>query len=109
MNSTKIKKTLIKLLPYILLGLVCTNLGEAWRLAEGVDMGKKMLSFFSTVGVAFGNPLPSFHPLDLLVGTICGVGCVLQSTSGERMLSIINTIRSTALPVGGTMRTSSLS
>jgi len=74
MNSTKIKKTLIKLLPYILLGLVCTNLGEAWRLAEGVDMGKKMLSFFSTVGVAFGNPLPSFHPLDLLVGTICGGG-----------------------------------
>ena len=74
MNSTKIKKTLIKLLPYILLGLVCTNLGEAWRLAEGADMGKKMLSFFSMVGVAFGNPLPSLHPLDLLVGTICGGG-----------------------------------
>ena len=72
MNSTKIKKTLIKLLPYILLGLVCTNLGEAWRLAEGVDMGKTMVSFFSTGGVAVGNPLPSFHPLDLLVGTICG-------------------------------------
>ena len=74
MNSTKIKKTLIKLLPYIILGLICTNLGEAWRLAEGADMGKKMLSFFSMVGVAFGNPLPSLHPLDLLVGTICGGG-----------------------------------
>ena len=74
MNSTKIKKTLIKLLPYIIVGLVCTNLGEAWRLAEGADMGKKMLSFFSLVGVAFGNPLPSLHPLDLLVGTICGGG-----------------------------------
>ena len=74
MNSMKIKKTLIKLLPYIIVGLVCTNLGEAWRLAEGVDMGKKMLSFFSMVGVAFGNPLPSLHPLDLLVGTICGGG-----------------------------------
>ena len=47
MNSMKIKKTLIKLLPYIIVGLVCTNLGEAWRLAEGADMGKKMLSFFS--------------------------------------------------------------
>ena len=55
MNSTKIKKTIIKLLPYIILGLVCTNLGEAWRLSEGSDMGKKMLSFFSMVGVAFGN------------------------------------------------------
>lgn len=53
MNSTKIKKTIIKLLPYIILGLVCTNLGEAWRLSEGSDMGKKMLSFFSMVGVAF--------------------------------------------------------
>ena len=74
MNSTKIKKTLIKLLPYIIVGLVCTNLGEAWRLAEGADMGKKMLSFFGMVGVAFGNPLPSLHPLDLLVGTICGGG-----------------------------------
>jgi len=74
MNSTKIKKTLIKLLPYIIVGLVCTNLGEAWRLAEGADMGKKMLSFFSMVGVAFGNLLPSLHPLDLLVGTICGGG-----------------------------------
>ena len=74
MNSTKIKKTLIKLLPYIIVGLVCTNLGEAWRLAEGADMGKKMLSFFSMVGVAFGSPLPSLHPLDLLVGTICGGG-----------------------------------
>lgn len=74
MNSTKIKKTLIKLLPYIIVGLVCTNLGEAWRLAEGADMGKKMLSFFSMVGVAFGNPLPSLHPLDLLIGTICGGG-----------------------------------
>jgi len=74
MNSTKIKKTIIKLLPYIILGLVCTNLGEAWRLSEGADMGKKMLSFFSMVGVAFGNPLPSLHPLDLLVGMICGGG-----------------------------------
>ena len=74
MNSTKIKKTLIKLLPHIIVGLVCTNLGEAWRLAEGADMGKKMLSFFGMVGVAFGNPLPSLHPLDLLVGTICGGG-----------------------------------
>ena len=74
MNSTKIKKTLIRLLPYIIVGLVCTNLGEAWRLAAGADMGKKMLSFFSVVGVAFGNPLPSLHPLDLLVGTICGGG-----------------------------------
>ena len=74
MNKTKLKKTLIKLLPYIILGLVCTNLGEAWRLAEGADASKKLLSFFSMLGVAFGNPLPSLHPLDLLIGAICGGG-----------------------------------
>ena len=61
MNTKKLKKIIIKVLPYALMGLVCTNLGEAWRLAEG-----------SALGIAFGNPLPSFHPADLLVGAICG-------------------------------------
>ena len=72
MNTKKLKKIIIKTLPYALVGLVCTNLGEAWRLAEGADASKKLLSFFSTLGAAFGNPLPSFHPADLLVGAICG-------------------------------------
>ena len=70
--NTKLKKIIIKALPYVLVGLVCTNLGEAWRLAEGADASKKLLSFFSTLGTAFGNPLPSFQPVDLLVGAICG-------------------------------------
>ena len=72
MNTKKLKKIIIKVLPYALMGLVCTNLGEAWRLAEGADASKKLLSFFSALGIAFGNPLPSFHPADLLVGAICG-------------------------------------
>ena len=72
MNTKKLKKIIIKALPYVLVGLVCTNLGEAWRLAEGADASKKLLSFFSTLGTAFGNPLPSFHPADLLVGAVCG-------------------------------------
>ena len=72
MNTKKLKKIIIKVLPYALIGLVCTNLGEAWRLAEGADASKKLLSFFSALGVAFGNPMPSFHPADLLVGAICG-------------------------------------
>ena len=72
MNTKKLKKIIIKVLPYALMGLVCTNLGEAWRLAEGADASKKLLSFFSTLGIAFSNPLPSFHPVDLLVGAICG-------------------------------------
>jgi len=72
MNTKKLKKIIIKALPYVLVGLVCTNLGEAWRLAEGADASKKLLLFFSTLGTAFSNPLPSFHPVDLLVGAICG-------------------------------------
>lgn len=72
MNTKKLKKIIIRVLPYALIGLVCTNLGEAWRLAEGADASKKLLSFFSALGVAFGNPMPSFHPADLLVGAICG-------------------------------------
>ena len=74
MNTKKLKKVLITALPYILLGLICTNLGEAWRLSEGADAGKRLLSFFSCVGPAFSNPLPSFYPVDLLVGLICGGG-----------------------------------
>ena len=72
MNTKKHKKILIKILPYVIIGFVLTNLGEAWRLAEGADVSKKLLAFFSTLGTAFSNPLPSFHPADLLVGAICG-------------------------------------
>ena len=73
-DTVKLKKLLIRALPYILIGLVCTNLGEAWRMAEGVNASEKLLSFFTTMGIAFGNPLPSFHPIDLMVGLICGAG-----------------------------------
>ena len=74
MNRQKMKKKLILLLPYIILGLVCTNLGEAWRMAEGADFGNKLVSCFGMIAAAFGNPLPSLHPLDLIVGAICGEG-----------------------------------
>ena len=65
MNTNKLKKTIIKALPYVLMGLVCTNLGEAWRLAEGADASKKLLSFFSTLGPAFLNPLTQLTLLRL--------------------------------------------
>ena len=73
-DTKRLKKTMILSLPYLIFGLICTNIGEAWRLAEGTDYSAKVLSFFSTIGIAFGSPLPSLHPLDLLVGTICGGG-----------------------------------
>ena len=74
MDKRKIKKLLILNLPYFLVGLFATNLGEAWRLAEGADSSAKILSFFNALPIALNNPLPSFHPLDLLIGILCGAG-----------------------------------
>ena len=74
MTTKKLTKLLALYLPYILLGLAATNLGEAWRLAEGKELGDKIMSMMGTIPVAFANPLPSLHPLDLLVGLCCGAG-----------------------------------
>ena len=75
MNTKKLKKQLILNIPYIILGLAATNLGEAWRLAAGVNASQKVQSLVldGVFAVAFSNPLPSPHPMDLLVGATCGV------------------------------------
>ena len=72
MDSKKIKKLLILNIPYFIVGLIATNFGEAWRMAEGADSSAKILSLFSTLPAAFGNPLPSLYPFDLLIGIACG-------------------------------------
>ena len=77
MTMKKLTKLLALYLPYILLGLAATNFGEAWRLAEGKELGDKIMSMMGTISVAFANPLPSLHPLDLLVGLCCGAGLQL--------------------------------
>ena len=74
MTTKKLTKLLALYLPYILLGLAATNFGEAWRLAEGKELGDKIMSMMGTIPVAFANPLPSLYPLDLLVGLCCGAG-----------------------------------
>ena len=74
MTTKKLTKLLALYLPYILLGLVATNFGEAWRLAEGKELGERIMSMMGTVPLAFSDPLPSLHPLDLLVGLCCGAG-----------------------------------
>ena len=74
MTTKKLTKLLVLYLPYILLGLAATNFGEAWRLAEGKELGDKIMSMMGTVPLAFANPLPSLHPLDILVGLCCGAG-----------------------------------
>ena len=74
MTTKKLTKLLALYLPYLLLGLVATNFGEAWRLAEGKELGERIMSMMGTVPLAFANPLPSLHPLDILVGLCCGAG-----------------------------------
>ena len=74
MTTKKLTKLLALYLPYILLGLAATNFGEAWRLAEGKELGERIMSMMGTIPMAFANPLPSLHPLDLLVGLCCGAG-----------------------------------
>lgn len=74
MTTKKLTKLLALYLPYLMLGLVATNFGEAWRLAEGKELGDKIMSMMGTVPLAFANPLPSLHPIDILVGICCGAG-----------------------------------
>ena len=74
MTTKKLTKLLALYLPYILLGLVATNFSEAWRLAEGKELGDKIMAMMGTIPLAFANPLPSLHPLDLLIGFSCGAG-----------------------------------
>ena len=72
MDKKKMKRLLLLNIPYLIVGLFATNLGEAWRMAEGAEFSEKLLGFFATFPVAISNPLPSFHPSDLLVGIVCG-------------------------------------
>ena len=72
MNVTRVKKQLILYLPYILIGLMSTKLGEAWRFSPGVEIGEKLRNIMTGAGKAFQSPLPSFQPLDLLSGILCG-------------------------------------
>ncbi len=73
--NKKIKKKIILCIPYVLVGLLCTNLGEAWRIAWGHNLSEKLqgLVIYGGFSKAFANILPSFNPFDLTVGIICGL------------------------------------
>lgn len=60
-------------LPYVINGLMCTKLGEAYRLTTGTDILDKVLGTFTTLGTVFQNPFPSLHPFDLFVGAAAAV------------------------------------
>ncbi len=67
-----IKKYILPNLPYVMIGLYATKLGQMWRLAPGADFSDKVLGLAEGFSVAFQSAAPSFHPADLLVGLLCG-------------------------------------
>lgn len=74
MKKINIKKLIILNIPYVIVGLVATNIGEAFRIAGGTNASEKLQSVIleGYFGKAFSNPFPSFHPVDLLVGLAIG-------------------------------------
>ena len=74
MSKKNLSKLLALYLPYVVIGLLATNLGEAWRLAAGKELGDKIVSLMDTLPAAFSNPLPSLRPFDLFIGLCCGAG-----------------------------------
>ena len=74
MTQKNLKKIIIPNLPYAILGLYATKLGQAWRLAPGISLADKLLRIMDGLVLAFQSAAPSFHPIDLLVGIACGVG-----------------------------------
>ena len=63
-----IKKLLLPNIPYVFIALFATKLGQAWRLAPGMDFSGKALHLMEGFAAAFQSVLPSFHPIDLCVG-----------------------------------------
>ena len=80
MTTKKLTKLLALYLPYLLLGLVATNLGEAWRLAEGKELGDKIMSMMGTIPVAFADPLPA------CIRLICWWVCAAAQGYGWRSI-----------------------
>ena len=72
MKPVSSKKLVLASLPYFVIGLYATKLGQAWRLAEGADVSQKILHLADGITAAFQNSIPSFHPFDLVVGLLCG-------------------------------------
>ena len=68
MKNVNYKKLLIPNIPYVFIGLLATKLGQAARLAPGFDFSSKVLHIMDGLTMAFENILPSFHPIDLIVG-----------------------------------------
>ena len=73
MKNVNYKKLILPNIPYVFIGLLATKLGQAARLAPGIDFSSKALNIMDGIEAAFSSILPSFHPIDLLVGIVAAV------------------------------------
>ena len=67
-------KLLLKVFPYLLFGYFGNKIAYAYRVTEAPDFFNKLMGSLSNLGVAFEHILPSFHPMDLIIGAVIGVG-----------------------------------
>lgn len=70
MNTKKIKKLILRSLPYVIFAYAGNLIGFAYRTAEGNGFQEKILPFMSNLGVAFAKIFPSLHPSDILFGLV---------------------------------------
>ncbi len=68
-----LKKTILMSIPYVIIGLFSTKLGQMWRFTTGAELGEKILNLGEGFFLALESPLPSFHPFDLCVGVTVAV------------------------------------
>ena len=73
MKKVNYKKLILPNIPYVFIGLLATKLGQAARLSPGADFSAKVLNIMDGISMAFSNIMPSFHPIDLLVGIAAAV------------------------------------
>lgn len=73
MDSRKIKKLVLNNLAYVIFGYAGNIISFSFRMAEGKDVSEKLLPALNNLGMAFAHIIPSFHPIDLLVGIAVGV------------------------------------
>ena len=67
------KKLMLLNIPYILVGYFCDKVAWLWRVSPGNNASDKMMAVMNSFDTLFSNPLPSFHPRDLMIGTGCGI------------------------------------
>ena len=104
--NEKLKKTAVRLIPYLFVALAATCLGKAWRMAEDADVTQTLLNLPKTLEAAFSPPIPSLHPIDLLTGAV--TAAMLRAAVYFKGKTPANTERTvnTVPPDGARARTS---